>query len=250
MRGPRRPFLDKKTNKTEGKEGLRHSRSSTLSGLHSRGASRAELAARRSPSGLAGRSARESAGTRVLANRGKPYNSGEAGIRGRRGDGGGAAQVIDRGDAMSQARCTFKVKGLDCPVEVDALNAALSGRPGVSALGFDLLHGTMTVDYDPAATGPDALIGRVAERAGMQRLAAGPARGRGPGAALACGSRPLGGDRRVGPGAAGGGAGSLMSAAHGGLRRRFTGSRSRRAGSSCSPRRFAVCARSGSTSTS
>ena len=37
----------------------------------------------------------------------------------------------------------------------------------MSALGFDLIHGTMTVDYDPGATGPDALIGRVAERAGM-----------------------------------------------------------------------------------
>ncbi|MCA1686936.1 MAG: heavy metal translocating P-type ATPase, partial [Planctomycetia bacterium] len=68
---------------------------------------------------------------------------------------------------MSQARCTFKVKGLDCPVEVDALNAALKGNPGVFALGFDLLHGTMSVDYDPGTTGPDALIGRMAERAGM-----------------------------------------------------------------------------------
>src|SRR4051812_15950034 len=68
---------------------------------------------------------------------------------------------------MSQARCTFKVQGLDCPVEVDALSAALSGSPGVSALGFDLIHGTMTVDYDPATTGPDTLMGRVTDRTGM-----------------------------------------------------------------------------------
>ncbi len=68
---------------------------------------------------------------------------------------------------MSQARCTLQVKGLDCPVEVDALNAALKGTPGVSSIGYDLIHGTMTVDYDPAATGPDLLIDRVSIRAGM-----------------------------------------------------------------------------------
>jgi len=68
---------------------------------------------------------------------------------------------------MSQARCILRVQGLDCPVEIDALNAALRDTPGVSALVFDLLHGTMTVDYDPGTTGPDDLIGRVAARAGM-----------------------------------------------------------------------------------
>src|SRR4051812_38867046 len=69
---------------------------------------------------------------------------------------------------MNRARGTFKVQGLDCPIEADALSAALSGTPGVDALGFDLIHGTMTVDYDPSRTGPDALIGRVAGKAGMR----------------------------------------------------------------------------------
>ena len=32
---------------------------------------------------------------------------------------------------MSRARCTLKVKGLDCPVEAEALRAALEGCPGV-----------------------------------------------------------------------------------------------------------------------
>ena len=59
---------------------------------------------------------------------------------------------------MGRARCTLKVQGLDCPAEV----AALTGGPGAesracSALGFDLIHGTMTVDYDPDATDPDRL---------------------------------------------------------------------------------------------
>jgi len=69
---------------------------------------------------------------------------------------------------MSRARCTLKVKGLDCPVEADALHGALGDAPGVLGLGFDLIHGTMTVDYDPSATGPDALVARVADRAGMR----------------------------------------------------------------------------------
>jgi Zn2+/Cd2+-exporting ATPase len=71
-------------------------------------------------------------------------------------------------DVMSRARCTLKVQGLDCPVEADALKAALQDAPGVLGLGFDLIHGAMTVDYDPDATNPDALIDRVASRAGMR----------------------------------------------------------------------------------
>ncbi len=69
---------------------------------------------------------------------------------------------------MSRARCTLKVEGLDCPVEVDALNAALQDATGVCGLTFDLLHGLLTVEYDPATTGPDALIARIADRAGMR----------------------------------------------------------------------------------
>jgi Cd2+/Zn2+-exporting ATPase len=38
----------------------------------------------------------------------------------------------------------------------------------VIALGFDLIHGTMTVDYDPAVTNPEGLVRRVADRAGMR----------------------------------------------------------------------------------
>ncbi len=74
---------------------------------------------------------------------------------------------------MGRARCTMKVRGLDCPVEVAALRAALEGVPGVGTLGFDLIHGMMTVEYDPDATGPAALARRIAARAGMHAEASG-----------------------------------------------------------------------------
>ncbi len=69
---------------------------------------------------------------------------------------------------MSQVRCVLQVKGLDCPTEMGALQGALLGSPGVIGLGFDLIHGTMTVDYDDASVGIPELIQRVATRAGMQ----------------------------------------------------------------------------------
>ena len=57
---------------------------------------------------------------------------------------------------MSEARCTLQVRGLDCPKEVDSLTAALKDRAGVARLGFDLIHGTMTVDYDDELVDPEA----------------------------------------------------------------------------------------------
>ena len=56
----------------------------------------------------------------------------------------------------------LKVHGLDCPNEVTPLRNALEGFPGVGSLGFDLVLGTLTVDYDPNLTNPPALIGRIA----------------------------------------------------------------------------------------
>ena len=74
---------------------------------------------------------------------------------------------------MSRARCSIRVEGLDCPVEVAALRAALEKAPGVGTLGFDLIHGVLTVDYDPEATEPPTLIRRIATRAGMKAELAG-----------------------------------------------------------------------------
>ncbi|GAC1475329.1 MAG: heavy metal translocating P-type ATPase [Isosphaeraceae bacterium] len=69
---------------------------------------------------------------------------------------------------MAQARCAIKVEGLDCPVEVDALNTTLRGAPGVVGMGFDLIHGILTVDYDSHLIDPDQLIHRMSERTGMR----------------------------------------------------------------------------------
>jgi Cd2+/Zn2+-exporting ATPase len=62
----------------------------------------------------------------------------------------------------------MNVRGLDCPREVDLLRAALEGAPGVQRLGFDLIHGVMTVDHDADAIEPDTLLRLVRERAGLQ----------------------------------------------------------------------------------
>jgi len=69
---------------------------------------------------------------------------------------------------MSQARCTLAVSGLDCPTEAEALRAAIQDLPGVAALGFDLIHGTMAVDYVLGVVDPEELIRVVAERTGMR----------------------------------------------------------------------------------
>ncbi|MGE5755331.1 MAG: heavy metal translocating P-type ATPase [Planctomycetaceae bacterium] len=69
---------------------------------------------------------------------------------------------------MSQARCMLKVQGLDCPIEAEALHGALNDVPGVFGLDFDLIHGTMTVRFDPELTNVATLVERVAERAGMK----------------------------------------------------------------------------------
>jgi len=68
---------------------------------------------------------------------------------------------------MSQGRCTLKVCGLDCPTEVELLRSAVQGQPGVMALGFDVIHGTMTVDYTEGAVDPKQIVSLISERAGM-----------------------------------------------------------------------------------
>ena len=74
---------------------------------------------------------------------------------------------------MSQSRCTLSVRGLDCPNEVETLRTALEGSPGVTRLGFDLLHGLMIVDYETSVIDHEGLLRRVRERAGMQADLAG-----------------------------------------------------------------------------
>ncbi|HZW29336.1 MAG TPA: cation-translocating P-type ATPase [Isosphaeraceae bacterium] len=81
---------------------------------------------------------------------------------------------------MSQARCTLEIQGLDCPNEVATIRAALQDQAGIANLGFDLIHGMMTVDYTPGAVDPGALARRITERTGMPATVAGPSEASGP----------------------------------------------------------------------
>ena len=69
---------------------------------------------------------------------------------------------------MGRSRCTLRVEGMDCPAEVPPLRAALERHPGVSDLGFDPIHGLMTVDYDPDRVDVPALVLAIAKSAGMK----------------------------------------------------------------------------------
>ncbi len=69
---------------------------------------------------------------------------------------------------MSRARCTLKVQGLDCPVEMGALQSVLERHPGISRLQFDLTLGTMTVDYKSDIVGPAYLAEHVLNETGMR----------------------------------------------------------------------------------
>ncbi len=81
---------------------------------------------------------------------------------------------------MSQARCTFQVRGLDCPSEVESLRAALRDQPGVANLGFDLIHGTMTVDFGEGAVEPEQLARLITERTGLHTTVQGQPEGLAP----------------------------------------------------------------------
>jgi Cd2+/Zn2+-exporting ATPase len=110
---------------------------------------------------------------------------------------------------MSPARCTLKVRGLDCPSEVPPIRSALEGAPGVLGLAFDPPAGTVAIAFDPSATDPAALARLVGERAGLAAaVQAGPVAG----AAASEGPSAL---RRWGPTAASGlalGLGLLLDA--------------------------------------
>src|SRR5277367_5433171 len=81
---------------------------------------------------------------------------------------------------MRQARIMLQVRGLDCPTEVAALRAALRDQEAITGLGFDLIHGTMTVDYNAEAVDPVGLVRLIAERTGMQATVQGEPEGSGP----------------------------------------------------------------------
>ena len=88
--------------------------------------------------------------------------------------------VAEQIEMTNQPRCTLHVSGLDCPGEVQTLRAALEGASGVDSLGFDLINGLMTVDYDAEQTGPEKLLRLVNDRAGMEASLVGQSQGEPP----------------------------------------------------------------------
>jgi Cd2+/Zn2+-exporting ATPase len=75
---------------------------------------------------------------------------------------------------MNEARFTLQVQGLDCPKEVESLTAALKNQSGVMRMGFDMIHGTMTIDYDDGLIDPQTIMRLIRERAGLQSTLHGP----------------------------------------------------------------------------
>lgn len=61
----------------------------------------------------------------------------------------------------------FKIKGMDCAEETNALRKAVGGLPGISDVKFNILNGTMSVTAAKRADDNGAIITAV-ERIGMR----------------------------------------------------------------------------------
>jgi Cd2+/Zn2+-exporting ATPase len=73
------------------------------------------------------------------------------------------------------SRCTFHVRGLDCDHEVEALRSALKGERGIESLGFDLINGLMTVDYQDGQVDPRRLAATITKNSGLATTLVGDA---------------------------------------------------------------------------
>jgi Cd2+/Zn2+-exporting ATPase len=60
-------------------------------------------------------------------------------------------------------KAAFKIHGLDCAEEVSLLRRQLEGSPGVGTLTFDVLHGRMSAEFDPAVVSEHELVRQVAQ---------------------------------------------------------------------------------------
>lgn len=52
----------------------------------------------------------------------------------------------------------FRVRGMDCAEEVNALKGTVGKLTGVVNLNFNLLDGIMTVEYDPGLLSDEAIM--------------------------------------------------------------------------------------------
>lgn len=65
------------------------------------------------------------------------------------------------------ARADFKIRGMDCAEEVATLRSECGRLAGIDRLDFDVLHGRMTVTFDPRLVQPTELVAAVG-RTGMR----------------------------------------------------------------------------------
>ena len=62
---------------------------------------------------------------------------------------------------MANRRETYRVSGMDCAEEVSLLRRALSGVNGVYELGFDVVNGKMTIEFDEKRISAEAIAAKV-----------------------------------------------------------------------------------------
>jgi len=62
---------------------------------------------------------------------------------------------------MATTTLSMAVRGMTCGNCARTVERKLSGTPGVRKATVDLASATATVEYDPAATGPDSLAAAV-----------------------------------------------------------------------------------------
>lgn len=68
---------------------------------------------------------------------------------------------------MILKKLRFRIRGMDCAEEVSLLRRKVGKVPGVRDLTFDVIHGTMFTEYDPAYTTPEQ-IRKAIESTGMR----------------------------------------------------------------------------------
>ena len=62
---------------------------------------------------------------------------------------------------------TYKIRGMDCAEEVNALKGTVGKLPGIGDLDFNLIDGTMTVQFDAGQVNEESILDAV-RRAGLE----------------------------------------------------------------------------------
>ena len=63
---------------------------------------------------------------------------------------------------MANQKEIYRIQGMDCAEEVSQLRRALGGVTGIYDLGFDVMNGKMTVEFDRDRMAPGAIQTAVA----------------------------------------------------------------------------------------